>query len=388
MSDGSKNTSPSKRSSRKGSVFVPSFFMRSMAFAVLAMTGLSFAAQIPSAEAMKKPSPGRSQLSLNSHSAQNRNNDELPPVAPPINRAMPQAAPDLRNSEFPNANSGNDFDTTSFRIRTPAPSYTPSQGRMDSERPLTGRARQDRLDGQVRENTGSTLTQVELKRMADRDMVLIIDRSSSMLTHDCPSSSFAQQSGVLSSLLGMSLGPLSGSTMSRWNWVVAQTAELSRQTTGIYDKGITVVLFSSGFSVHENITLNRVPQLFKRTYPMGGTNLAPALGSQIGSYFQRRAAARGNVKPVVIGIVTDGMPNNRHAVRQAIIEATRLMRNPQEITIVFFLIGGMDYAGERFVRGLENTLVRDGAQFPIVRGIQFSQLQQQGLAKAIAQSLQ
>ena len=328
--------------------------------------------------------------------------DDLPPVAPSIRRSnngsssgLPPSAPEIGPSSSSNGDSGlidaRDFETTSVKVRVPAkPQYANGQPQYGSGMPQSGRADFDdrRLTGSAQSernlktnDNGRSLTQVELKRLASHDMVLIIDRSASMMTHDCPG--FGGKAGMISGMLGL---PLGGS-VSRWQWCTNQMAELSRQTETIFDRGITVVLFSSAYEVFQNVNFNRVGEIFRRNYPMGGTNLAPALGSQLGAYFSRRATQRGNVKPVVIGIVTDGMPNNKGAVKQAIIEATRMMRNPEEITIVFFLIGSMDYQGERFVNNLTN-LARDGAAFPIVKGIPFSQLQQTGLVKAIAQNIQ
>ena len=312
------------------------------------------------------------------------NADRLPPVAPAIQRqqdVMPQEAPAF-----------SEMSSTRIRIKTQQTNETsPEYGRFDS-RPRQASADQNNLTGsaqidQGRDN-GRGLTKVELNRLAQRDVVLIIDQSSSMLTHDCPGRGFGSTGGdsLFGGILGRGL-PLGGA-VSRWQWCTAQTAELSQQTAQIFNKGITVVMFSSGFEIFPHVTLKQVPELFSRNRPMGGTNLAPALASQIGAYFKRRAEFRGNVKPVVIGIVTDGCPNNRQSVKQAIIEATHMMRNPREIAIIFFLIGGMDYQGERFVAGLESNLTRQGAAFPIVKGIRFDELRQAGLAKALAQSLQ
>ena len=308
--------------------------------------------------------------------------NELPPVAPPIRRVdelPPTQAPDRP-----------EMSSTRIRIRSEANdsrSANPTYGRYETPY-QSGRAEQTVVNGASRhdrEGNSTALTQVELKRLSERDVVLIIDQSSSMLTHDCPGSGLGGTgAGRFGGLLSMPLG----GAISRWQWCTAQTNDLSKQTSQIFNQGITVVMFSSGFQVFQRVTLRQVPDLFARNRPMGGTNLAPALGSQIGAYFKRRAESRGNVKPLVIGIVTDGCPNNRQSVKQAIIEATHMMRHPQEITIVFFLIGGMDYQGERFVEGLENNLTRAGAAFPIVRGIRFDELRQIGLTRALANSLQ
>lgn len=292
-------------------------------------------------------------------------NNELPPVAPSIKQQLenwPGPAPQFSERS-----------TTRIRVQPQRPSTQ------------TGAANFDR--GGTNERS---LTQVELNKLAQRDVVLIIDQSSSMLTHDCPGSAGTYAApGTGKFLLGSGiLGIPIGQSVSRWQWCTTQTAELSKQTEQIYKQGITVVMFSSAYEVFQNVTLQKVPDLFRINRPSGGTNLAPALGSQIGAYFKRRAEFRGNVKPLVIGIVTDGCPNNRQAVKQAIIEATHLMRHPLEITVVFFLIGAMDYQGERYVESLESNLTRSGAQFSIVRSIRFDELRSIGLAKALAQSLQ
>ena len=251
--------------------------------------------------------------------------------------------------------------------------------------PLSAAVRNERPFRAVASESGPgrSLTQIELKRLADHEVVLLIDRSGSMSSMDCPANGVGRSLGMLPSLLGLPL-----MSTSRWNWCLQQTSELSRQTQGIYDRGITVVLFSSGFRAFPNVTLDRLPQIFSQNSPAGGTNLAEPLAMQIGEYFRRRALSRANVKPLMIGIITVGCPSNKPAVVEAVVEATRLMHNPQELTVIFFMIGGMDFEGERFVGQLSSNLMGMGAAFPIVKEVSFGELQQIGLAKAIAQKLQ
>lgn len=302
---------------------------------------------------------------------------------------MPPVAPELTNHQS-QGNLG-EMTSTRIRIRTPegGQNMNPQYGQLQPNT-LVGNAQQNNLRGsaELDRQNGRSLTQIELKRLAQRDVVLIIDQSSSMMMHDCPGAGSSGGAGIASAALGGLFGLPIGGAVSRWQWCTEQTSELSRQTAEIFDRGITVVLFSSAYEVFQQVRMRQVASIFAQNHPMGGTNLAPALASQIGAYFKRRAETRGNVKPVVIGIVTDGCPNNRQAVKQAIIEATQMMRTPQEICIVFFLIGGMDPQGERFVANLESNLVSSGAAYPIVKGISFDQLKQVGLAKALALSLQ
>jgi hypothetical protein len=254
--------------------------------------------------------------------------------------------------------------------------------------PLNSGVHQDRapLSAEASSSGGGTprsLTQVELKRLAEHEVVLLIDKSGSMSSMDCPNSLGGHSLGMLPSMLGLPL-----MSTSRWNWCLQQTSEMARQTQGIYQSGITVTLFSSGYVSFPNVTMDRLPQIFSQNSPSGGTNLADPLRLQIGEYFRRREMARGNVKPLIIGVITDGCPNNREAVVDAVVGATRLMHQPQEVTIIFFLIGGMDMQGERFVSNLSSNLLNLGGAYPIVKEVSFSELQQIGLAKAIAQKLQ
>ncbi len=310
---------------------------------------------------------------------------EMPPSAPPI----------LRHSETGDAGASSSmFNLQAQRYVNGTQQDTglmqpPLAGRYWQQAPLNSQARSDRLNtGAETGNSLSprSLTQVELKRLADHEVVLLIDRSGSMSSMDCPTGNFGNTGrglGMLTGLLGVPL-----LSTSRWNWCLQQTSEMARQTQSIYEKGITVVLFSSGYMAFPNVTMDRLPQIFSQNYPSGGTNLAEPLAVQIGEYFRRRAYAHGNLKPLMIGIIPDGCPNNRAAVVEALVEATHLMRDPQELTIIFFMIGGMDLMGERFVGDLSVNLLAKGAVYPIVKQVSFSELQQIGLAKAIAQKLQ
>jgi hypothetical protein len=313
----------------------------------------------------------------------------LPPTAPPI----------FRRGDLPDpSRSAAKFNLEAQRYQTRAEQdagfMQPMNGRFGPGQPLNGQSKNDQFWAHADRaasgrpvpaeiDSGRSLTQVELKKLADHEVVLLIDRSGSMSSMDCPTGNTGRSLGMLPSLLGVPL-----MSTSRWNWCLQQTSDMARQTQGIYDRGITMVLFSSGYITIPNVTMDRLPQIFSQNSPAGGTNLADPLAIQIGEYFRRREMSRGNVKPLIIGIITDGCPNNRQAVVNAIVEGTHLMHKPQEVTIIFFMIGGMDIAGERFVRDLSVNLLSKGASFPIVKEVSFSEMQQMGLAKAIAQNLQ
>ncbi|MDZ4834560.1 MAG: hypothetical protein SGJ27_12345 [Candidatus Melainabacteria bacterium] len=234
--------------------------------------------------------------------------------------------------------------------------------------------------------TGSTLksglTEVQLQKLANHDLVLIIDQSGSMHTPDCPISGMGRVGGTVMSML---LGSIA--CVSRWQWCKEQTLHLAEQTRYVSAKGLSVVLFSGGFKVFTNVTLDQIPQIFSRAAPEGGTNLTDPLVATFRDYLQRRELTHGNVKPLGIAIITDGRPNNENTVRQAIVEATLRMRNPNEISVTIFLIGNSAYTGQGFVTDLERNLPRYGARYNIVRAVTFGELMKVGLARALADAL-
>ncbi len=235
--------------------------------------------------------------------------------------------------------------------------------------------------------TGTTLkgglTQAQLQKLANHDLVLIIDQSGSMHTPDCPISGMGRVGGTVMTML---LGQVA--CVSRWQWCREQTTHLAEQTRYVSAKGLSVVLFSSGFKVFPHVTLDQIPRIFAQAAPEGGTNLTDPLLTTINDYLQRREITRGNVKPLGIAIITDGRPNNEETVRQVIVEATRRMRNPTEISITIFLIGNSGYLGNAFVNDLQRNLGRYGAKYNIVHAVSFWDLMKVGLPRALADALE
>lgn len=356
------------------------------------LTPLLVQAKEPAANSLPPLAP---EIKRSASSPESAHASELPPPSAAPEGEMPLAAPEIhphRSTELDSSRSSNLFNlhAQTFDLQAQQGGLRigrPTEGSFESNPALSANTDRQVLPARIDTNAGKTngrsLTQVELQKLAAHDVVLLIDRSASMASMDCPNGAIGRSVGLLPSLLGVPFA-----STSRWNWCLQQTSELSRQTQNIYDKGITVILFSTGFVSFPNVTLDRISQIFGQNSPAGGTNLAQPLAVAIGDYLQRREYTHGNTKPVMIGVITDGCPNNRQAVRESIIQATQLMRRADEITIIFFLVGGMDFMGERFVNELVNNLPSQGARFPIVKEVSFGELQRTGLARAIAQNLQ
>lgn len=227
------------------------------------------------------------------------------------------------------------------------------------------------------------LSQEQLQRLARHDLVLIIDQSSSMQTRDCPVSGLGRVGGTV---MGMLLGP--AASVSRWQWCRDQTINLAEQTRYVSAKGLSVVLFSGNYQVFPHVTVDQIPNIFRQASPQGGTNLTEPLRVTINDFFHRQTVTGGNVKPLAIAIITDGLPSSERNVCQVLVETTRQMRNPEDIKITFFLIGNSAYNGQAFVSEMEKNLPKFGAKFNIVRAISFWNLMKVGLSRALADALE
>ncbi|MFM9158235.1 MAG: VWA domain-containing protein, partial [Dolichospermum sp.] len=137
--------------------------------------------------------------------------------------------------------------------------------------------------------------------LENRDYTLIIDKSGSMATPD-------QKGG-------------------RSRWVAAQesTLALASKCEQLDPDGITIYLFSGKFKRYENVTSAKVSQIFKENDPSGTTDLAGVLQDALNNYFQRKAAGQTKPNGETILVITDGEPDDRKAVFEVIIQATRQM---------------------------------------------------------------
>ena len=215
------------------------------------------------------------------------------------------------------------------------------------------------------------LAPAELNRLSQYDISILVDSSASMGTSDCPS-----------------ILPYQRDLISRWQWCQEQTSFFTQQLASVMPNGITLVPFSSKFQRIEHVSARGIGAYFASVRPDGGTNLENPLRAEIENYFSRRDAGQ-RTRPLLLTVISDGDPSNKSAVRKLIKETTARMHRPDEIRIVFLLIG-TDRSGHDFVHELDNLdngmLSRDVA-FDIVSSHQFDELNQAGLGRSLAQAL-
>jgi hypothetical protein len=191
--------------------------------------------------------------------------------------------------------------------------------------------------------------------LENRDYTLIIDKSGSMATKD-------QVGG-----------------RSRWEVMQESTIALARKCEEFDPDGITVYTFSTRFKRYENVTANRVEQIFQENEPLGRTELALVLQDALQSYFQRRDAGQTKPNGETILVVTDGQPDDRKAVITAIIDATKRMHRDEELAISFIQIGN-DSEATAFLKLLDDKLQSVDAKFDIVDTITLQAIEEEGLS--------
>jgi Mg-chelatase subunit ChlD len=178
------------------------------------------------------------------------------------------------------------------------------------------------------------------ERLSKYDIEVLVDKSGSMAEKD-------------------------GTGRTRWQRAEESTIALARECEKFDDDGITVGVFGDKLKVYENVKAGGdvIANMFKENEPSGGTETAGALRARLDAYFERKKS--GKAKPIIIAVVTDGIPNNPDAVANVIVEATKKMDADEEIGIQFLQIGN-DAGATAFLKKLDDDLVKQGAKFDIV----------------------
>ncbi len=201
-----------------------------------------------------------------------------------------------------------------------------------------------------------------MNMLQNRDYTLIIDKSGSMATKD--------QAG----------------NKSRWTVMQESTLALASKCEELDPDGLTVYLFSGRFKRYENVTANRVTQLFQENEPSGTTNLAGVLEDALNDYFKRKRSGQTKQNGETILVVTDGEPDDRKAVMRVIIEASRQMDRDEELAISFVQVG-TDATAKQFLKALDDDLQSAGAKFDIVDTVTMDDMEDMTLSEVLLNAI-
>lgn len=198
--------------------------------------------------------------------------------------------------------------------------------------------------------------------MSDRDYTLILDKSGSMSTPD-------QVGG-----------------RSRWDIAQESTLALARKAEQFDPDGITVYVFSGRFKRYDDVTSAKVAQIFQENDPAGTTNLAAVLQDALNNYFQRKAAGQTKPNGETILVITDGEPDDRKAVFEVIIQATRQMDRDEELAISIIQVGS-DPQATKFLKALDDQLQGVGAKFDICDTVTLDDLEDMSLVDVLKNAI-
>jgi len=189
----------------------------------------------------------------------------------------------------------------------------------------------------------------------NRDYELIIDKSGSMGTSDVGGK-------------------------SRWQAAQESTQAIAEKISTLDPDGITVYVFASSFKRYDNVTPEKVKQIFAENEPIGGTDLTLVLNDCFSKYFERKAA--GNAKPTTILVVTDGEPNDKSSAAKVIIDAANKIEKDEELAISFIQIG-KDSSAQAYLKSLDDDLQAKGARFDIVDTKTFEEVEALGITETL-----
>jgi von Willebrand factor type A domain len=197
---------------------------------------------------------------------------------------------------------------------------------------------------------------------SNRDYTLIIDKSGSMSTPD-------QAGGK-----------------SRWDIAQESTLALARKCEQFDPDGITVYVFSGKFKRYDDVTSSKVAQIFMENDPAGTTNLAGVLLDATNNYFQRKTAGKTKPEGETIVVVTDGEPDDRKAVFEVIIGASRQMERDEELAISLIQVGS-DPQATKFLKALDDQLTGVGAKFDICDTVTLDEMEDMSLAEILMNAI-
>jgi hypothetical protein len=196
----------------------------------------------------------------------------------------------------------------------------------------------------------------------DRDYTLIIDRSGSMALKDQPGG------------------------RSRWAVARESAQALAAKCDELDPDGITLYVFGARFKRYDNVTAERVSQVFLENEPCGGTDLAGVLAHAFESYFERRRTAGAKGRGETILVVTDGEPDDPRAVMRTIVDASRRVEDDGQLGLSLVQVGN-DAQARRFLKVLDDDLGRAGAPFDICDTVTLDEMEDLGLAEVLLRAV-
>ncbi|MGA1601713.1 MAG: VWA domain-containing protein, partial [Prochlorothrix sp.] len=198
-----------------------------------------------------------------------------------------------------------------------------------------------------------------------RDYTIIIDRSGSMSKADQPGG------------------------MTRWDAVQESILALARKCEQFDPDGLTVYLFSSRFKRFDNVTSEKVEDIFLENEPMGRTNLAIVLQDAVRNFLDRKRAGQNDndKEGETILVIMDGEPDDKRAVVEIIVDTTKQLDRDEELALSFIQIGN-DSGARQFFKALDDQLQDIGAKFDICDTLTLDEMEDMSLVEVLTNAIE
>lgn len=205
------------------------------------------------------------------------------------------------------------------------------------------------------------LSEKELAGLAKFNVVVLLDRSSSMKSPDCASNN--AKSNIANG-------------RSRWDWTANELENLSKQSSKIMPAGFDVITWNTRSELFRNCNSEQIGEIYKKHPPMGGTELGCALAEA----FQLKFPTQ---KPMLLAIVTDGGLSDLSGSESAIEQKVGGEKAGQT-EVVFLKVGGNNASGEAMLDRIEADFKRRLPTDHVVHTVSFSKFAEQGLGRSLA----
>ena len=179
----------------------------------------------------------------------------------------------------------------------------------------------------------ATIPATAAAKLTEYDFVVVIDASGSMSTEDMKGGK------------------------SRWDAMQETALSFVRDIEKIDSDGIDVITFGgSNIVTSVGVTTANVSNVFTSRSPRGGTPLAEALTEAF------KVAGKSDKKDFII-VFTDGVPDDKQAAAQVIINQANSQETDDALTVLFVQVGA-DASATSYLKSLDDDL--KGAKFDIV----------------------
>lgn len=144
---------------------------------------------------------------------------------------------------------------------------------------------------------------------------------------------------------------------TRWENMQETALSFARDIEKIDSDGIDIVIFGgANIDSHTGVTADKVKDVFATRSPRGSTPLAGALAECL------KLAGKSDKKDFVI-VFTDGVPDDKAAAANVIVNAANAQETDDALTFLFVQVGD-DAAATNYLQSIDDDLTN--AKFDIV----------------------